>query len=90
MINPTRAEIMADTTGRYFTFGTGTPLANYYVRIEGDTEGARRAMYRLFGHQWAFDYSPPSFAHQPGAYGLRWLDVPERLIETAPDVAVTA
>jgi len=77
--------IEQDMSGWYFTFGQGTPMAHYYLRIAApDRAGARRAMHRLFGRQWAFDYSGEQFAEQPAKYNLQPFAVLERLVDISP------
>lgn len=46
-----------------FTFGCGSPLAKYYVRIEGvDETQARCRMVALFSQHWAFTGPNARFA----------------------------
>ena len=41
----------------YFTFGCGSPLTNYYVKIEADDEmSARAMMFCMFSQHWAGVY----------------------------------
>ena len=42
----------------YFTFGVSHKYGGHYVVIEGiDWEDARSKMFKLFGREWAFQYT---------------------------------
>lgn len=59
-----------------FTFGCGSPLAQYYVEIDGvDELQARCRMVSMFSQHWASCYPRAGFDAQVEAYGLRPLVV---------------
>lgn len=64
----------------YFTFGSGQPHANRYVKIDwcADYLEARTAMVERFGFTWAFQYDADEFTGQPEQYGITELVLCER------------
>jgi hypothetical protein len=66
----------------YFTFGVGSPLANYFVRIKAaDEEAARLQMVVWFTRHWASCYDKRGWGEdgetQAEVYGLTELRVPK-------------
>ena len=64
----------------YFTFGVGSPLGKHYHVIEADSEKeAREEMFRLFGNEWAFDYTEQEWKATKEMYdkAAKWNDLPE-------------
>jgi hypothetical protein len=54
-----------------FTFGCGSPLARYYVEIDGEDEHqARCRMVAMFSGHWASVYPRAEFEPQIAEYGL--------------------
>lgn len=56
-----------------FTFGSGQPLAGYYVRFSGDFGEARRKMCEKFGNKWAFQYSASKWAEWEKDPNRAWM-----------------
>lgn len=55
-----------------FTFGVGSPLAEYYVTIAAPDETAARAqMFCLFSWHWASCYRLLDFQRQIAKYGYQ-------------------
>jgi hypothetical protein len=59
-----------------FTFGVGSPLKNYYVQIDAETElQARLRMNALFTQHWGSCYPLAGFERQIADYGYERLNV---------------
>lgn len=55
-----------------FTFGSGSPLAKYYVAIAAKDENAARCrMFCLFSTHWASCYKLVAFQSQIAQYGYQ-------------------
>jgi hypothetical protein len=62
-----------------FTFGSGSPLARYYVEIDAKDEmQARARMIGLFSQSWAGIYTAAEFQEQIGRFDLLPLEVNKR------------
>jgi hypothetical protein len=60
----------------YFTFGAGSPLAKYYVKIQAQNELAARAlMICMFSRHWSYVYQEEDFLPQINQYNLLELHV---------------
>lgn len=48
---------MDDNNEYYFTFGVGSPLADFTQQVSAPNEGAaRRGMHHFYADRWAFCY----------------------------------
>ena len=67
-------------TAFYFTFGLGTALAKYYVKVEANTFNiARERMVEMFSSTWAFQYEQVDYKDAIAAYHLIELELPMSL-----------
>ena len=52
----------------YFTFGLDHKFGKRYVKIEGDSEFARKVMFDTFGNKWCAQYSEKKWAELKDKY----------------------